>query len=162
MRTCLRRSQFHPAHHTQNERRLRRQFQQPSGFLQGLPRLHRNTALKSLAFQFMPQICRKKIPSQRPHRLINPSVFPRVIDPEVLVSVDVHYCGPGGLLCCFLDDATFSDESAEMLIQQPREYTLNWPSVIRCLASTVLVSDGLHSAFCSFSASHQYSRSLAP
>jgi hypothetical protein len=77
--------------------------------------------MKSLGFQFMPQIRRKKIPPQRRHGLINPLVFPRVIDPEVLVSIDVHECGLN-LVLCFLDDGTFFHESAEMLIQALRKY----------------------------------------
>src|SRR5438874_492296 len=66
----------------------------PERSYQRLPRLHRNASLKTVALQLRCQIGRKKIPPQRHHRVINPVILASVINPEVLMRVNVHRFGP--------------------------------------------------------------------
>ena len=55
-----------------------------------LPRLYRNASLKTSPLQFRLQRVRQEITAQRCHRIVDPVILARIIDPEVLMSVNAH------------------------------------------------------------------------
>ena len=64
--------------------------EQPSRFVKGLARLHRHAGIDSRAIHFAAQIGRQKIPAQRGHRVVYPSVLGGTVVPEMLMGIYSH------------------------------------------------------------------------
>ena len=77
-----------PAHHAGDAGVAVGELEQPSCFLQRLPRLHRDARVDAGTPHHVLCVGRKEIAPQRGHRAIDPSVLDRVVLPEVQMSID--------------------------------------------------------------------------
>ena len=84
------RLQIDPANHARDERMCLGHVEQPSRFVKGLARLYRHAGIDSRAIHFAAQIGRQKIPAQRGHRVVYPSVLGGSVVPEMLMGVYSH------------------------------------------------------------------------
>lgn len=64
------------------------QTQEPSGFLQGLARLHRNRTRNAGTVKKRLQIAGKEITTQKLHLIVDPSIFGWTVTPEMMMSIN--------------------------------------------------------------------------
>jgi hypothetical protein len=87
---CIGRLQIDPANHSCDEGVSVRQLEQPSGFIERLPRLYGDANIDGCGVHLSSQLRRKKIPPKRGHRIVYPVVFGCGIPPEMLMRVYSH------------------------------------------------------------------------
>src|SRR5262249_44189022 len=84
------RTQIHPSDDSQDVCRPIGEFKKPARLLQGLASLYGHGAMKFGTRKFGSKIFRQEIAAKRRHRFIDPGKLRRVIEPVMLVSVNVH------------------------------------------------------------------------